>query len=128
MQLIVFAIMPIQVPLGVLPKNKTKYEDMMDILQHLQSYVPSKHVQKEMSVPGREEAVTLDDQEFATTLMGGDQLTVARARGAQLIRSNSSNNEDRLAGLLPAAEDWHTKLCLMQVINNSCLVGSLPLM
>ena len=59
---------------------------MIDILEHLQRYVPCKQVQREMSVPGSDKVVTVDDQELATTLMGGDQLTVARARGSQLIR------------------------------------------
>ena len=52
---------------------------MMDILEHIQSYVPSKYVRRKMSVPKSDEVVTLDDQDFATTQMGGDQLTVARA-------------------------------------------------
>ena len=93
----------------------------MGILQHIQSYVPSKLVQRRMSVPGSDEVVSFDDQDFATTLVGGDQLTVARIRGAQLIRSNSGTNQDRFAGILPVAEDWHTKLCLLQVIHNECL-------
>ena len=105
--------MLIQVPLGVLPKNETKYEDMMDILQHLQGYVPAIDVKREMKVPGSDEPITIDDQRFTTTLMGGDQLTVARARGAQLIRSNTGTNQGSFAGLLPVVEDWHTKLCLM---------------
>lgn len=64
-----------------------------------------------MSVPGSDKVVTMKDQEFATALMGGDQLTVARARGSQLIRSNSGNKQDRLAGILPVSENWHAKLC-----------------
>ena len=63
----------------MLPKNENKYEDMMDILQHLQGYVPVKDVKREMKIPGSDEPVTVDDRHFATTLMGGDQLTVARA-------------------------------------------------
>ncbi len=31
----------------------------------------------------------LQDQKFLTTLVGGDYLSVARARGAQVIRSTS---------------------------------------
>lgn len=49
------------------------------------------------------------------TLVGGDQLTVARIRGAQKIRGNSEKSEDRFDGLLPVAEDWHTKMCFMEV-------------
>lgn len=69
-----------------------------------------------MDVPGSDEPVNVDDLDYATILLGGDQLTVARARGSQLIRSNSGTNKDSLVGLLPVVEDWHTKLCLMQVI------------
>jgi len=56
-------------------KDETKYEDMIDILEHIQSYVPSKYVRKGMGVPRSDEVVSLEDQDFATTLMGGDQLT-----------------------------------------------------
>ena len=102
-------------PLGILPKDENKYEDMMDILQHIQRYVPSKHVERDFIVPGSDEVVTVQDEDFTTTLVGGDQLTVARVRGAQLIRSNSGTNRDRFTGILPVAEDWHAKQCLLQV-------------
>ena len=42
-------------------------------------------------------------------LFGGDQLTAARARGAQRIRSNSERPLDRLEGLEGVCEDWHAK-------------------
>lgn len=103
------------VPLGVLPKNEVKYEDMIDILQHLQCYVPSKQVQREVTVPGTDEKLTLDDHEFSTTLVGGDQVTVAHIRGAQLIRSNSESKLNGVAAVLPVVEDWHSKQCLLQV-------------
>ena len=61
------------------------------------------------------ETTEYTEQHHAVTLIGGDQLTVARARGAQKIRSNSFKSEDRLDGLLPVAEDWHSKICLLQV-------------
>ena len=67
-------------------------------------------------MPGSDEPVTVDDRHFATTLMGGDQLTVVCARGAQLIRANTGTNQGSFSGLLPVVEDWHTKLCLMQVV------------
>lgn len=41
---------------------------------------------------------------------------MARARGSQLIRSNSGNKLDSLAGVLPVVEDWHSKQCLLEVI------------
>ena len=46
---------------------------------------------------------------------GGDQLTKARARGAKKTRMNSTSAEQRLDGLIPCVEDWHTKLVLIEV-------------
>lgn len=69
-----------------------------------------------MDIPGSDEPVHIDELDYATILLGGGQLTVARARGSQLIRSSSGTNKDSLGGLLPVVEDWHTKLCLMQVL------------
>ncbi|KAL5482242.1 hypothetical protein EMCRGX_G022542 [Ephydatia muelleri] len=45
--------------------------------------------------------------------LGGDQLTIARIRGSQSILSNSDNGEERF---VPVIEDWHTKMCFMEVI------------
>ena len=40
-------------------------------------------------------------------LLGGDQLTVKRARSAIAQRSNSEDARGRLEGLMPFAQDWH---------------------
>ena len=42
-------------------------------------------------------------------------MTVARIRGAQMIRGNSETSEERFEGLLPVAEDWHAKMCFLEV-------------
>ncbi len=47
-------------------------------------------------------------------LVGGDLSTV-RARGALYIRGGSELEEDRLKGILPVSEDWHGKVCFMEV-------------
>ena len=95
------------VPLGVLMKSEVNYEDMTGILEHYQKYVPS--VPCETSIP---ETGTVQDKKFLTTLVGGDYLTVTRARGAQIICSTSELTEDTPQGLFPVAEDWHAKVCL----------------
>ena len=46
---------------------------MIDILEHVQRYVPVKDVQRELSVPGGEKI----DQQYLTIPIGGDQLSVA---------------------------------------------------
>ena len=43
-------------------------------------------------------------------LIGGDQLTACRARGAKKAKVNSFEAESRLDGLIPVAEDWHARL------------------
>ena len=58
-------------------------------------------------------SVTCD--EFHYTLFGGDMLTAARARGSKNIVSNSQRGKDRLEGVIPVVEDWHAKLCLLEV-------------
>ena len=88
----------------MLPYNETAYEDMIEILKHVQKYVPSKNVERKFVLPNKD-TVSYKEEHYAVTLIGGDQLTVARARGAQRIRSNSTKSEDRLDGLLPVAED-----------------------
>ena len=57
----------------------------------------------------------MDKDAFHQILFGGDQLTVARARGSQRIQVNSESQADRLQGLVPVAEDWHTKVTLLEV-------------
>ena len=100
----------VQVPLGVLLKSETNYEDMTEILEHYHTYVPSVNCEKFIPETG-----ITPDKCFLTTLVGGDYLSVARARGAQLIRSTSELTKDTLGGILPVAEDWHAKVCFMEV-------------
>ncbi len=48
-------------------------------------------------------------------LFGGDQLTVARARGAQKAKIHSVSPLSRLDGFVPMIEDWHAKVILLKV-------------
>ena len=96
------------ITLGVLAKNETKYDDMIDILEEYKKYIPSSSVTLQEPIP---ESNVTEDKSYVTTLVGGDYLSVARDRGAQLIREMH-----RLNGMLPVAEDWHAKVCLLEVI------------
>ena len=64
-----------------------------------------------------------DDYLFHKTLLGGDQLTCARVRGCHKARTSEENDLDHLQGLVPVAEDWHEKMCLLEV----CCLYSLSL-
>ena len=92
---------------------------MIQVLEKVHTkYVPCKDVEREFTIPNAEgspSVVKMSDKVFTTTLVGGDQLTVARIRGAQRIRGNSPTSEQRFDGLLPVAEDWHAKMCFLEV-------------
>ena len=107
-----------QIPLGVLLKNENVIDDMVHILDALHKYVPTTTSNKTVQICEESEAIRaldIDIHHFRHILLGGDQLTVARIRGTQCALSNSENGSERLEGFIPVIEDWHTKLCYMQV-------------
>lgn len=83
-------------------KCENQTEDMIDILQHVQKYVP----------------VNEDDGSFKPILFGGDQLTRERAMHAQRAKAQSRNALRKLQGLLPKSEDWHALVCFYEVNYN----------
>ena len=103
-----------KVPLGVQLKNENIIEEMVDIMSEAQRYVPtiSKLLEIEVSEGS---TVTAKADHFHNVLFGGDQLTVARARGAQHVRKNSVDGVGRLDGLVPVCEDWHARVVLLSV-------------
>ena len=72
-------------------------------------------VETKTDVPGEAEPVEVRMDYFHHVLFGGDQMTCARVRGAQKIRANSTTGRARLEGFVPVVEDWHAKVCFMQV-------------
>ena len=101
-----------------MPHSEVNYEDMIKVLEKMHTYVPSKDVEREFKIPneeGPDSSIKVNDKKFTTLLVGGDQLTVARIHGVQMIRGNSVTSEERFEGLLPVAEDWHAKVCLLEV-------------
>ena len=89
-------------PLGVLMKREQCGEDMVDIMSHLQKYVPKK------SATG----------DLYPTFFGGDQLTKERAVGAQDSKLQSKDSQKNLKGLIPVVEDWHAWMTFHQVHYN----------
>lgn len=88
---------------------------MVDIMSHLHQYVPATKYTASVTVPGTEETVQLQQAAFHKIFVGGDQLTAARARSSQKAMANSQAPLRSLCGLIPCAEDWHTKLNLLGV-------------
>lgn len=103
-----------QVPLGVLLHNENKLDEMGKILEHYMTLVPTTAHVGHYSLPSGD-IMDFDDTRFHKILFGGDQLTVARIRGTQALRDTQDKPTDRLEGVSPVVEDWHTRMTLMKV-------------
>lgn len=91
-------------------KNENKSDDMVDIMKHMHQYVPYDEYEEEQMVEGIAETVTVTKASAYPILFGGDQLTAARARSARKAKVNSVVPAKRFHGLIPVAEDWHTRM------------------
>ena len=105
----------------MLQRNENKLDEMCDVMDKLHEYVPARYVIEEYDL-FEDGLVQLDKEAYHQILFGGDQLTVARARGSISIRSDHRDGcipictrRDRLEGLVPITEDWHAKQCLLKV-------------
>lgn len=90
-------------------------------MTHLHQYIPIVATSTERSLSTGE----IVQEEKATVhriIIGGDQLTAARARGAIKVKINGETAAKRLAGIIPAIEDWHTKVILLEVYDIYCHV------
>ena len=92
---------------------------MVEIMSHLHQYVPTVTYLENFSIQGMGVSVQVPRAILHKILFGGDQLTAARAQGAQRIRMNSTSPQEKLEGLIPCSEDWHTKLNLLGVCENT---------
>ena len=112
----IISMVSFQVPLGILLFNENKGKDMIQILSCLHKYVPTiEESNEEIYVPSRRELASMPREILHKTLFGGDQLTVARMRGAQAAKTNSITPTGRMEGFEPVIEDWHTKVVLIEV-------------
>lgn len=91
---------------------------MVDILTHIHQYVPTISYE-EMKAISSGEDVTIIKEKLHQILVGGDQMTAARARSAKKAKSNGMTPSKRLEGIIAAHEDWHTKGNLMGVSFNT---------
>ncbi len=88
---------------------------MIEIVRHLHQYVPTIEYEEELTIPSIGEAVKVAKAKFSPLLLGGDQLTAARARGAKKAKVSSDLPIERLEGIVPVTEDCHTKMNFMGV-------------
>jgi len=59
---------------------------MCEIMDKIHNHVPAKYVTEKFSLFEREEDLEVDDKLFHQFLLGGDQPTIARARGSIAAR------------------------------------------
>ncbi len=90
-----------------------KHAEMIEIVSNLQTYVPTKSTEVDVEISETSESCQVAVDPFHHTLFGGDVLTVARE--SKDIRSNSRRGNERLEGVVPVIEDWHAKLCFLEV-------------
>ncbi len=95
---------------------------MVEIVTHLHQYVPAIEFEEEIVIPSSGEAVKVPKARFSPVLLGGDQLTAARVRGAKKAKVSADVPSTRLEGIIPVAEDWHTKMNFLGVC--VCLIKS----
>ena len=89
---------------------------MTEILRHIQSnYVPLTVKEVSATIASTGEEVPLTETRCHQVLLGGDHLTVARARSAIRSVGNSDSSSQKLSGVIPVVEDWHAKLTLLSV-------------
>lgn len=101
--------------MGVIIKNDNKQDDMISIMEHLLKHVPAVTVDNNVVDPESGETITVKSQKLHHVLFGGDQLTAERVRGCRRTRSNATNTAEKLQGLIPVIEDWHSKVALLKV-------------
>ena len=87
---------------------------MSQILTHYMKTVPTVEAEGQHTLPNGIN-ISFDDTRFHEILIGGDQLTVARVRGAQAIRDTHDKRVDRFEGLIPVVEDWHARMTFLKV-------------
>lgn len=84
-------------------------------MREAHKYIPMVEHEKAIHVPSIDKHVQVVTGRAHLILFAGDQKTAARARGAQLAKVNAATPSTRLAGLVPAVADWHTKVKLLDV-------------
>ena len=95
-------------------KNENKLNQMANIIESLSRYVPVHESTVSADIQGS--SFNIDDSKLVNVLLFGDQLTVARVRGAMQLRDDDNTHLNRLEGFVPAIADWHARMCLLQVI------------
>ena len=85
---------------------------MVEIMSSLHRYVPTVEYTEDYFISNIGQTFQVPNAFFHPILIGGDQLTAARGRGAKKGKVHAESPTSRLEGLIPVAQDWHTKVTL----------------
>ena len=97
---------------GTVFKDEKKYDEMVDILDHIQEEMHRYH--GEAFQDNQDELAEILKQ--LLIIFSGDQLTRERAHGSQLIRDGCTTKAERLQQILPVIENWHAKQSFLTLI------------
>ena len=93
-----------KVPLGVLPIDENKLNEMKHVLTHFMKHVPTKEAEGCLVLQNGSQ-VAFDNTQFDTKLIRDDQLTACCVRGTQLLRDSQDKWVNLSKGLISLAED-----------------------
>lgn len=103
--------------MGIILQNENTNDGIAAILTQIHQYVPQFTYTEEVCISdGTVEKI--EKAKMHQILLGGDQLTAARARNSIKGKMNSQTPSKQLQGIIPVMEDWHTKANFLGV---SCL-------
>jgi L1 cell adhesion molecule like protein len=101
-------VLQVYVTAGIILKNENKSGEMVNVMTHLHQYVRTVCTSQERTI-STGQTVQEESTSLRPILVGGDQLTAARARSAIKSKMNGQTHTKTLSGIVPVAEDWHTK-------------------
>jgi len=85
-------------------------------MDQIHQYVPTQTNDVTTTFEDTGEIMTYTEYNFHPICCTGDQLTVACERTAQSVRHHSEDELERLEGLVPIVDDWHTNMTLVKVL------------
>lgn len=87
--------------------------EMCSMLDSFTKYVPIDESSKTIEI--NDKLYTYDDTKLIQLMSFGDQLTVARIRGAAQLRDSQTEAKDTLQAFIPIIANWHSRICLVEV-------------
>lgn len=91
-----YCLLLVEVPLEILPQNENKGDEVVEIMSNLHQYVPTVKYVGDCFIPSTGVTAQVSKASLHPIIIGGDQLTAARARGAKKAKLNVDSPISRL--------------------------------